>query len=367
MSAEKIGIIIPYRFVPPQNGGHHAAFGFCEAMSKKYDVVVISTTNNQVINPPFRLEQLFSDRFFKYFSPLVAWRLWQFFRKEKIKTCMIQQPFFGLLAMPICKLLGVEFIIYSHNIEYQRFKTIGKWWWPLLYPIEWLMYRSAHRVFFISPDDLEAAIPIFRLAPNNCTVVPYGTRLQEMPIDRAATRQNIISKNGFQNNEFVILFFGAQSYRPNLEAVQRIVFEINPILQKKADFPYRILICGGGLPEKYNRFENVKNIEYLGFVEDIEGYIKAADLILNPINTGGGVKTKVIEAIALGTTVLSSETGAKGVDKEACGKKLITMSDEDLPAFANTIIELRKQDFRATPSHFYESYNWTSIIEQMTR
>lgn len=359
---EKIGIVIPYRFVPPRNGGHHAAFGFCEAMAKRRDVVVVSTTNN-ADQALFRLEKLFQDRFYKYFSPVVKWRLWQFFRKEGVQTCIIQQPFFGLIALPVCRLLGITFIVYAHNIEFQRFKTIGKWWWPLLYPIERLMYRSADRILFISPDDREAAIPVFGLTPNHCTVIPYGTRRNTMPTDRENSRQKIISQHGLKPNEFLILFFGPQSYRPNLEAVQQIVYDIHPVLQREAGFSYRILICGGGLPERFNRLEDIPGVDYLGFVPEIEHYIKSADVVLNPINTGGGVKTKIIEAIALGTTVLSSETGAKGVNARACGEKLITVPDQDAEAFVREIITLQQRPHAVTPQRFYEFYNWDAIVE----
>lgn len=360
--AVKIGIIIPYYFVPSRNGGHHAAFGFCEAMAKKHDVVVISTTNNATDKVPFQLVKLFADRFFKYFSPVVAWRLWRFFRLEGIQTCIIQQPFFGLVTLPVCRLLGIEFVIYSHNIEFQRFKTIGKWWWRLLYPIERFMYRNADRMFFISPDDREAAIPTFGLVPAKCIVIPYGTRLHAMPTDRSEARQQVISAHHLNPDTFTLLFFGPQSYRPNLEAVERIVHQIEPALRKRANFPYYIMICGGGLPAHFNELKNFQNVEYLGFVEDIKRYIKAADVVLNPITTGGGVKTKIIEAIALGSTVLSSATGAGGVDATACGSKLLTVPDEKTEAFVQAILELQTQAFEPTPDSFYKNYNWGKII-----
>lgn len=367
IDASNIAVIIPYYFIPPKNGGHHAAFGFCEALAKQCNLVVISTTNNQTTNLPFRLEQLFADRFFKYFSPIVAWRLWRLFKQEQIATCIIQQPFIGLITLPVCRLLGIRLIVYIHNIEFQRFKTIGAWWWRILYFMEWFIYRSADHLFFISPDDLDEAIPIFRLSPEKCTVVPYGTRLIAPPNDREEARKVIINRHELTENEFVILFFGPQSYRPNLEAVERIIHHINPILQEKAKFPYRILICGGGLPKHYNNLAKYvdQHIDYLGFVKDIETYIKAADIVINPITTGGGVKTKIIEAIALGTTVVSTHTGAKGVDFEACGEKLARTDDEDYDSFAATIVAFQKGGGKNTPASFYEIYNWEKIINRL--
>ncbi|MDX1940847.1 MAG: glycosyltransferase family 4 protein [Saprospiraceae bacterium] len=362
-----IAVIIPYRFVPPQNGGHHAAFGFCEALAQERDTVVISTTNNIKDNLPFRLELLFSDRFYKYFNPLIILRLWRFFYKGNIKTCIIQQPFFGLIALPVCRMLRIRFIVYVHNIEFQRFKTISKWWWRLLYPIERIIYRAADYLLFISSDDLEASIPIFKLDPEKCAPMPYGTRLSEMPGDRIYARQQIIKRHHYNKEELLILFFGPQSYQPNLDAVERIIYHINPILLQKTDFAYRILICGGGLPEHYKRLVDYKiqYIDYLGFVENIDIYIKAVDIVLNPINTGGGVKTKVIEAIALGTTVISSRTGAKGIDANACGEKLIIVEDEDNQAFVKEILALQQQKEKAVPATFYKAYNWERNIQNI--
>lgn len=362
-----IAVIIPYRFVPPQNGGHHAAFGFCEALAQERDTVVISTTNNIKDKLPFRLELLFSDRFYKYFNPLIIFRLWQFFYKENIKTCIIQQPFFGLIALPVCRMLRIRFIVYVHNIEFQRFKTIGKWWWRLLYPIERIIYRAADYLLFISSDDLKAAIPIFKLDPEKCAPMPYGTRLSEMPDDHEEAHQVIIKRHHYNKEELLILFFGPQSYQPNLDAVERIIYHINPILLQKADFRYRILICGGGLPEHYKKLADYKiqRVDYLGFVENIDMYIKAADIVLNPVNTGGGVKTKVIEAIALGTTVISSRTGAKGIDAKACGEKLIIAEDEDNQAFVESIIKLYQQNVKEVPTAFYQIYSWKNNIQRM--
>jgi len=75
------------------------------------------------------------------------------------------------------------------------------------------------------------------------------------------------------------------------------------------------------------------------------------------------VKTKIIEAIALGTTVLSSETGAKGVNARACGEKLITIPDQDAEAFVREIITLQQRPHAVTPQRFYEFYNWDAIVE----
>ena len=98
---------------------------------------------------------------------------------------------------------------------------------------------------------------------------------------------------------------------------------------------YKILVCGKGLPDFFNDLKDYsdKNIIYAGFVDDISIYFKAADVFLNPIISGGGVKTKAIEAIAMDCTVISTEIGALGLIREACGNKLQIVAGPGLAKF----------------------------------
>ena len=91
----------------------------------------------------------------------------------------------------------------------------------------------------------------------------------------------------------------------------------------------------------------------------------AADLVLNPILTGGGVKTKIIEAIALGTSVVSFRTGSLGMNVEACGEKLILVDDNDVNTFAGKMLHLTQMDYSPTPESFYREYHWGAVADQV--
>lgn len=358
-------MVVPYRFVPPQNGGHKAAFGFCSALAQELPFACLSTTNNDAAGAPFRLIPLFRDKVSKYFNPLVARRCYLALKREQAGACISFQPFMALLLWPVTALLGIPLDIYAQNLEYRRFRSMGRWFWPVLYAVEWLAFRLARRLYFISPDELPEAVRFLGISPEKCFVAPYGTPYSTPPGDTAETRRAIREKHGYGEEEFLIIFFGPQSYRPNLEAVELIIHNINPLLLEKASFPYRFLICGGGLPEHYQRLKAFPNVEYLGFVEDIEAYVKAADVMINPIRTGGGVKTKLIEAIALGKTVVSGRSGALGVDAAACGPKLVVVEDEDTEGYCSALIRLQAAPAPETPPGFYALYYWRNIIRAL--
>src|SRR5687767_8429839 len=105
-------------------------------------------------------------------------------------------------------------------------------------------------------------------------------------------------KHAIGENETIILFNGVLDYKPNLDALLVILEKINPFLLAHPSFKYKILICGKNLPDDLNELKAYKdkNILYAGFVNDIDAYFKGADLFLNPVQSGGGIKTKMVEA-----------------------------------------------------------------------
>ncbi len=164
----------------------------------------------------------------------------------------------------------------------------------------------------------------------------------------------------------ILLFNGLLDYKPNLDALKIILEEINPLLLLQATFQYKIIICGKRLPEEMNGLKDYadKNIIYAGFVDDIESYFKAADLFLNPVQSGGGIKTKMVEAIAFGTTVVATESGAVGIEKKVCGEKLVVVPDNRWEKFS-VAINQNMNILPMTPSDYYNYYSWNNIIKNL--
>lgn len=355
--------VVPYRFVPPANGGQQAAYGFASFLSRMAALACISTPQQE--EAEFPTYSLLPSAVYKYFSPLAAFKIWRQLRRSGARACIAHQSFIAVLLWPVCRLAGVPLVIYVQNIEYQRFRSMGKWWWPAVYIVERWANRRADHLFFISPDDLPEARRAFSLPAGRCTPLPYGVWQQSPPADRAQARAAVCQRHGFSPAEKLLIFFGPQSYAPNLAAVKHIIQDIHPRLQAAAGFPYRILICGGGLPAEYEHFKHLQGegITYLGFVPHIEEYVKAADLMLNPVNTGGGVKTKLLEAIGWGTPVVSSRTGAKGVEAAHCGAQLSVVPDDDYEAHVRAILSHLAKPVEATPATFYGAYYWGEVVK----
>jgi hypothetical protein len=164
--------------------------------------------------------------------------------------------------------------------------------------------------------------------------------------------------------EKILLFNGTLGYKPNLDALDHILHKINPLLLADKNFAYKIIICGNKLPAAYNGLFNykVKNIIYAGFVDDINLYFKGADIFINPVIDGGGIKTKVVEALGYNCSVVSTESGAIGIPLEITDDKMKIVPDADWESFASEVMRINSD--KQTPAAFFEHFYWGHIAER---
>jgi polysaccharide biosynthesis protein PslH len=293
-------------------------------------------------------------------------RITELVKKEGFDTLICEHPYFAWLVFAVRKRTGVKVIIHTHNIEYQRFRSMGKWWWPVLKRYEKNSFQKADGIFFITPEDRAFAIEEWGIAKEKCEDVPFGIDLQAFPADRAESRKWVATKHGIADDETILSFNGLLDYKPNLDALKVILEKVNPILLQETSFRYKIIVSGKRLPEDLNELKAYadKHIIFTGFAEDITPYLKATAIFLNPVLSGGGIKTKMVEAIGYGATVVSTDTGAVGLDKTLCGDKLVTVADNDWGSFAKAVIANSKK-YSQTPAAYYSTYYWGSIIHKI--
>jgi glycosyltransferase involved in cell wall biosynthesis len=259
-------------------------------------------------------------------------------------------------------------IVHTHNVEYQRFKSLGKWWWWILKYYEKAVLQHADMIFCISEDDRNTFINILQVNKNKCAIIPFGINIETAPIDKEICKKTVSEQYGFDYKDPLLLFFGSMDYKPNIDALNIILNKINPRLVTTG-IKYNILVAGKGLSDDLKRKIECANhnVTYLGFIEDLDMLVKAADISLNPIESGGGVKTKVIESIGLNTDVVSTKIGATGIDPSICGQKLRIVEVNNWDVFSDEIIQKLSEKQTSTPGDFYKTYAWMNIEKKLSK
>jgi hypothetical protein len=361
----RLAFIVPFPYLPTRSGGQAAAAGFAQFLGRTAALTVLSTPGNSATdNANYELLPLLRRSALRYVDLRQLAPIGRALRERNVERIIVQQHFAAPLFWLLARRYGMRLEVWSHNLEYRRFRTMGRWFWPLVWLTEWLGYFLADRVYFISPDEIATARRVFGLAKAKCLPLPYGTPLQQPPANYAASRRRTREELGLPDDCLAICFFGALAYGPNAQALDYILSEILPELDRLNHFNYRLLIGGKGLDTQRPELAN-ERITYLGFIPDLPAFCAAADLLLNPVATGAGVKTKVIDAIAAGLTVISSAEGALGVSPEVCGARLEIVAQHDPIQYAQTILRVRKAGAQQTPDSFYRYYHWGVIVQRL--
>lgn len=358
--------IIPYKILPAKLGGEKGIAVFNEYLAKKVELTGITTKNNDPhLARGYTLLNFLSDNKSRYGNIFLFNKIKRIIHQKQITHLITEHPYYGWLAWMLKKTTGITWVVHSHNIEYMRSMSIGRWWWKALKWYEGWAYRSADKVFFISDDDKEYAIKNLGVDPSKSITVTFGIEQNQIPPDLESSRKLISQKHAIDPADKILLFNGALYHSTNYDALRIILDEINPLLLATKNFNYKIVVCGKGLPDFFNDLREYadKNVIYAGFVDDISLYFKAADIFLNPILSGGGVKTKAIEAIAMNCTVVSTELGAMGLKKEVCGEKLKVVQQGEWKLFAELVIQSANETAR-TPKEFFNYYYWENIVER---
>jgi len=364
---KKVLAIAPYTYLPYYSGGQKFIAGFYEHLAKYTELTVISTPQNDAsLARGYRLLTGLKSSFSRYYDASLVRKISEEVSRGEYDAIIWEHPYYAWLARKVKKRTGIRTILHTHNIEYQRFRSTGKWWWPILKRYEKRFFEKADLILFISDEDREFAIRDWNTDPAKCVDVPFGIDIAEYPADRRQKAALIREKHGIEAGESILLFNGLLNYKPNLDALKAILERINPLLQANSSFRYKILVCGKGLTPEMRGLEEYRDrhIIYAGFVDDITVYFKAADIFLNPVLSGGGVKTKMVEAIGYGCTVIAMRSGASGIHRDVCGEKLVVAGDKDWQAFSDAVITQSKLE-RETPAAYYHYYNWDRIAAQV--
>lgn len=367
---KKVLVIAPYAYLPWYSGGQKFIGQFLQYLGAKTELTVISVeANDRSLVTNYKLIPLLKKSFSRYYDFSLVKKITAIVKENGFDTIIWEHPYYSWLAFRIRKRTGVKTFIHTHNIEHLRFKSTGRWWWPILKWYEKGCFKKADGIFFITPEDKSFSVDQWGIASSKCFDLPFGVEISSFPADREQCKKEISNRHHIAADEKIFLFTGALEYKPNVDALLVILDKINPLLLSNSHFKYKIVVCGKGLPAAMNELKGYsdKNIIYAGFAPAIEVYYKAADVFLNPVLSGGGIKTKMVEAIANGTTVVSTETGATGIDKTVCGSKLVIVKDGDWNSFVQRVIVAAHESSGQTPNAFYEKYAWNNIINNLVR
>jgi glycosyltransferase involved in cell wall biosynthesis len=157
----------------------------------------------------------------------------------------------------------------------------------------------------------------------------------------------------------------ATSYKwvHNINGLKWFIDNVMPLVSNRLP-EVRLYLVGKDVPSELAKNEFVNEV---GFVEDVKSELCKYDVYIAPLLVGGGIRIKILEAMALGLPVIATPVSAEGISAgENEGLYISDIPKEQ----AETIIrlfqstELRIQAGMKARHYISENHDWTKIVSE---
>jgi polysaccharide biosynthesis protein PslH len=213
--------------------------------------------------------------------------------------------------------------------------------------------RTAHHV---TCSDLDAAALVARYPGLRVGVVPNGFDPHYM---QPAT-------SGAEREHARLLFLGAMSYEPNVDAVVHFVRDTLPrIRARRADVALDIV---GGDPAPAVQRLASDHVRVVGAVRDVRPYLDRAALLVAPLRIGSGTRLKVVDALACACPVVATTSAVEGLAFRS-GEHLEIA--DGAAHFADVVVRMLGQRAHAARTaqrglaFAHEHYRWSTMAERL--
>jgi glycosyltransferase involved in cell wall biosynthesis len=161
-----------------------------------------------------------------------------------------------------------------------------------------------------------------------------------------------------------ICFLAGLDWLPNQQGLDWFIDTIWKELKYK--FPdIQLHIAGKSMPERYYALKN-QGISVHGMVPDAIEYLQKYEIFIVPLLSGGGMRLKVVEGMALGKCIISTSVGAEGVAYSNGIDIIIADTPEQWIEKISDLINTPEQIYAIGENAYMlanRKYNWKNLID----
>ena len=144
------------------------------------------------------------------------------------------------------------------------------------------------------------------------TMLQFGVK---MPVEVVPVGVDLKHyKPDFSKTEFPSLFFlGSLDWTPNREGIVWFLENFhNDIVNE--ELKVKFYVAGNDIPEEFDDYEVMGKIFIPGEVDDALEFLNSKAIMIVPLLSGGGMRVKIVEGMAMQKCIISTSLGAEGIN-----------------------------------------------------
>ena len=384
MKILQICLRVPY---PPGDGGNIAMYNLAKGLhdtGNEIHILAVNTPKHFVKEIPGELKKiakvdavfidtkikaskaflnLFSTESYnvsRFYSQDFENKLTEILKENSFDIIQLESLFVTPYLNTIRKHSKAPVVLRAHNIEYLIWEKVAENEDNLLKKIylkslakklkthEISVIKKSDAIISITENDKKEFQKINSKIPVH--VAPVGLD----PDDYAIENSTI---------EFCLFHLGSMDWLPNIEGVNWLLKEVWPLIENKE---IKLYLAGRKMPDELLTLSK-KNIIVEGSIENSKEYIRQKKIMLVPLLTGGGMRVKIVEGIALGKTIISTTKGAEGINYTDGKNILIADTPQAFAEKINYLINNKNicdEIGRNARNLFLEKYSYLKIAEE---
>jgi polysaccharide biosynthesis protein PslH len=247
-------------------------------------------------------------------------------RQEKYDVAHADQLNMAQYALRVPR---VKHVLDAHNalwVLYQRLAQTmphgpQRWLierdWRLLKKYEGEMCLKFDQVLTVSDEDKLSFEVAMRGKKKEIHVIPIAVDTDEIqPVERDQDASHIVH-------------IGTMYWSPNIDGMMWFLENVLPYIQTK--LPETTCdIIGARPPQRLIDFgKSHPGVNVTGYVVDPTSYLQKAAVMVVPLRAGGGMRVKILNALAQGMPIVSTTLGCEGIQVEHENHLLIADTPED--------------------------------------
>ena len=306
--------------------GYEEKTGF-EPVFVDTKVNLVDAFSNLVTSDSYNISRFFSADF--------DMRLLKVLEKEEFDVIHLESLFMTPYIATCRRKSKAKVIVRSHNLEYMIWermarvtKNIAKQMYlnhlaKQLKKYEVNVFSQIDGIAAITDEDAEkyrnlgADIPI--------VTIPFGIDLENYPIN-------------IEEAEHPALFhLGSMDWMPNKEGVEWMLDNVWPSIIAQQP-KLKLFLAGRNMSPQLQQLE-VENVEIVGEVSSAQEFISSKSIMLVPLLSAGGMRVKIIEGMAMGKAIISTKTGAEGIDYDNLKNIMIANNADEFAFMINKVVK----------------------------
>ncbi len=170
------------------------------------------------------------------------------------------------------------------------------------------------------------AIAVFT-SQDKSTLLEYGLKI---PVEILPMGINLNHyKPDLSKTDYPTLFFlGSLDWLPNREGMEWFLENFIHDLTE-GDLRVRFYVAGNDIPESFDDYEVMGKIFIQGEVDNALEFINSKAIMIVPLLSGGGMRVKIVEGMAMQKCIIATTLGAEGINFTDGVNMLIANNQEE--------------------------------------